>query len=131
MIDFEVDIFDRVSATVAPLCAKNRFVNKPIEEYVKLPAASLYEMDNRTVLRRQSSTPTENFVRLTYQLDVVAQTRAKCREIFLTADRTLLAMNFTRISGNFIPYAGGANVERYAARYEVFADEEGNLYRNA
>lgn len=131
MTDIEVEVFNRVHETVAPLCATNRFVSHPIEEYVKLPAASLYEMDSRTVSERQSSTPEENYTRVTYQLDVVAESKQECREIFLTADRAMIAMNFTRLSGNYIPYAGGANVERYAARYEAITDADGNIYRRA
>lgn len=131
MIDVEVDIFDRVHAAVAPLCARNRFVSRPIQEYVKLPAASLYEMDNRTVLRRQSSTPAENYAQLVYQFEAVAETRAECRAIFQAADNAMTAMNFTRTSGTWIPYANGANVERYVARYEAAADADGHLYRRA
>ena len=129
MIDYEVYVFDNVHAVVAPLCAKNRFVSTQILSYTNLPAASLYEMDNRTVQRLQSSTPTENYARITYQLDVVAKTKAKCRSIFKVADDRMLSMNFTRVSTNYITYPDNTEFVRYVARYEAVVDKDGNLYR--
>lgn len=129
MIDYEVKVFNNVHAVVAPLCAKNRFLSTQILSYTNLPAASLYEMDNRTVQRLQSSTPTENYARITYQLDVVAKTKAKCREIFTAADDRMLSMNFTRVSAQYITYPDNTEFVRYVARYEAVVDRDGNLYR--
>ena len=129
MIDYEVKIFNNVHEVVAPLCANNRFVSTPIESYTNLPAASLYEMDNRTVKERQSSTPVENFARIYYQLDVVAGTKAKCREIYKAADDRMISLNFVRESGNYITYPDNVKIVRYVARYMAVADADGNLYR--
>ena len=129
MIDLEVKIFNEVYPVAAPLCAPKRFVSTFIDSYAKLPAASLYEMDSRTVRSRQSSTPVENFVRLSYQLDVVASSKAKCREIYKAIDDRMLSMNFTRTSGQYITYPDNLQIVRYVARYDVEADADGNLYR--
>lgn len=129
MIDYEVKVFNNVHAVVAPLCAKNRFVSTQILSYTNLPAASLYEMDNRTVQRLQSSTPTENYARISYQLDVVAKTKAKCREIFTAADDRMISMNFSRVSAQYITYPDNTEFVRYVARYEAVVDRDGNLYR--
>ena len=129
MIDYEVKIFNKVHEVASPLCAKNRFVSTPIESYTNLPAASLYEMDSRTVMRRQSSTPKENYARITYQLDVVAGTKAACRAIYKAIDDRMLQLNFARITGTYITYADNTKVVRYVARYEADIDEDGNLYR--
>ena len=128
MIDFEVKIFNKVHEAVAPLCAKNRFVSTPIESYTKLPAAALWEMDSATVRRRQSSTPGENFARVTYQGEVVAATKEKCREIFKAMDEKMILMNFSRISGQYITYPDNMKIVRYVARWEAEVDPDGNMY---
>ena len=47
MIDYEVKIFNRVHAKVAPLCAKQKFTSTIITDLpTAFPAASLIEMDN-------------------------------------------------------------------------------------
>ena len=131
MIDYEVKIFNEVYPVAAPLCAKNRFVSTQIESYTNLPAASLYEMDNRTVRMLQSSTPVENFSSIYYQLDVVASTKAKCREIYKAIDDKMISMNFSRESGNYITYPDNVKVVRYVARYQAYIDRDGNIYRRS
>lgn len=129
MIDYEVKIFNRAHSVVAPLVAKDRFVSTPILDYAKIPAASLYEMDSQTDRNRQSSTPVENFAIITYQADVVAATKAKCRDIFKALDDVMISMNFDRISGQYITYPDNTKIVRYVARYEAIVDQDGNLYR--
>ena len=129
MIDYEVKIFNNVHAVVAPLCAKNRFVSTQVLDYTNLPAASLYEMDSRTVQKLQSSTPKENFARISYQLDVVAKTKSKCREIFKAADDRMISMNFNRVSVQYIQYPDNTQFVRYVARYIAMVDQDGNIYR--
>ncbi len=129
MNDYESTIFNNVHAVAATLCAKNRFVSTPIDSYTTLPAASLYELDSRTVALLQSSTPTENFTRATYQLDVVAETKSKCRQIFVAIDERMIQLNFIRISANYITYPDNTKVVRYVARYEAMIDPSGNIYR--
>lgn len=130
MIDAEVKIFNRVYEKVAPKCAKGKFVSTIIsEEPTAFPAASLIEIDNTTIRWLQSSTPVENFSRITYQLDVYATTKSKCREVYAAADEAMLAMNFSRMSGQYIGNATNTKVFRYVARYDAIIDRQGNLYR--
>ena len=129
MIDYEVKIFNRVHAKVAPLCVAKGFTSAQIMDYTKVPAASLYEMDNRTVRDRQGSTPVEVFARITYQFEAIAPTKAKCRTIFQAADGEMISMNFSRMTGTFMIYPDNPSVVRYVARYEADVDQDGNLYR--
>ena len=130
MIDCEVKVFNRVYDNVAPKCAKGKFVSTIItEEPSAFPAASLIEIDNRTVRSLQSNTPTENYSLITYQLDVYATTKTKCREVYAVADDAMIALNFNRMSGQYINNAGNTKVFRYVARYEAIVDAKGNLYR--
>lgn len=129
MIDYEVKIFNNAYEVGAPKCATNRFVSTPIVSYSNLPACSLYEMDNQTVRNLQSSTPVDNFARITWQLDVAATTKAKCREIFCVVDERMISMNFSRISAHYVTYPDNPKVVRYVARYEATVDRDGNLYR--
>jgi hypothetical protein len=66
-----------------------------------------------------------------YQLDVYATTKAKCKEVYAAADGAMIAMNFTRISGDYINNFDNTKVFRYTARYEAEIDPEGNIYRRA
>ena len=130
MIDVEVKVFNRAYDSVAPLCAKNKFVSTSITEPpTAFPAASLVEKSNTTLRDLQSSTPIENFSRLMYQLDVYATSKSKCREIFKAGDDAMIAMNFTRVSGDYIDNLDNTTVFRYVARYEANVDQDGNLYR--
>ena len=130
MIDREVQIFNRVYAAVAPLCAENKFVSTVItEKPTAFPAASLIEINNRTVPARQSSTPVENFATVLYQLDVYATSKSKCREVFAAADEVMISLNFNRIAGQYMDNASNTKVFRYVARYEAEIDREGNIYR--
>lgn len=132
MIDYEVKVFNRVYGTVAPLCANNRFVSTIITEPpTAFPAASLIEIDNRTVRARQSSTPVENYAQVTYQLDVFATTKSGCKAVYAAADAAMIAMNFSRISGQYINMPDNTRVFRYTARYEAEIDTEGNIYRRS
>ena len=129
MIDKEADIFDAVYPYVAPLCAKNRFVSKRLTGGAAFPAASLIEMDNAVVRRKQTSTPGENFARITYELEAYAMTKAECRKVKNAADEILVKLNFSRISGHFIDNPDNVNLFRYVARYEAMVDEDGQIYR--
>ena len=129
MIDYEVKIFNRVHAAAASLCAKNHFVSTRLISPTAFPAASLIEMDNATIRNRQSSTPAENFALVTYQLEVYAKTKSACRTVFAAADGAMIAMNFSRMSGQYIDNPGNTNVFRYVARYEAEIDPDGNIYR--
>ena len=130
MNDCEVKVFNRVYAKAAPICAKGKFVSTIIsEEPTGFPAGSLIEVGNSTVRRLQSSTPTENFSRVMYQLDAFATTKSKCRELYMAVDDSMISMNFVRISGQYVGNAGNTKVFRYVARYEAIVDSEGNIYR--
>lgn len=130
MIDYEVKIFNRVHASVAPLCAKGKFISTMFSSPpTGFPAASLVEIDNITVTDRQSSTPVENYALVTYQLDVYAMSKAECRKVLTAADNAMIALNFNRMSSPFYHSATNEKVFRYTARYEAMIDPDGNIYR--
>lgn len=129
MIDYEVQVFNRYHAAVSPLCAKDKVVSKQIVSVTAFPASSLVEMDNRTVRERQSSTPGENFARVMYQMEAFAKTKSECRKVFAAGDAAMIAMNFSRMSGQYIDNPGNPDIFRYVARYEADIDQNGNIYR--
>ena len=130
MIDAEVKVFNRVYSVAAPLCADKIFVSTVItEKPTAFPAGSLIEMSNTTVRKAQSSTPVENRARVMYQLEVYATSKSKCRAVYAAVDEAMIAMNFTRITGDYINIPDNTKLFRYVARYEAEIDQEGNLYR--
>ena len=129
MIDVESKIFNRVHASVAPLCAKNHFVSTYTTQLTSLPAAALFEVENVTIRGRQSSTPVENFARITYQFEAYAKTKSECKKLMNAGDEAMIAMNFSRMSGPHIMNDGNTEVFRGVARYDAEVDSEGTLYR--
>ena len=129
MIDYEVNVFDKVYRKVSPLCAKGKFVSVYVPSPTAYPAGSLIELTNRTVRKRQSSTPIENFARIMYQLDVYALSKAEARAVLAVADDEMIALGFTRVGGDYADNSDNIDVFRYTARYEAEIDREGNIYR--
>lgn len=129
MIDYEVNIFDRVYRKVSSLCAKGKFVSIYNPSPTAYPAGSLIELSNRTVRNRQSSTPVENYARIMYQLDIYALSKKEAKTVYKTADDEMIALGFTRISGDYLDNADNIDVFRYTARYEAEIDPDGNIYR--
>lgn len=129
MIDYEVNVFDKVYRKVSPLCAKGKFVSVYMATPTAFPAGSLIELINRTDRKRQSSTPIENFAIVMYQLDVYALSKKEAKQVFSVADDEMIALGFTRTSGNFLDNADNINAFRYTASYEAEIDREGNIYR--
>lgn len=129
MNDYEVKIFTRVYEKVAQYCADNQFISDTPETFAKLPAGCLYEMDNATVRQLQTSTPAENYSLITYQLEFFAGKRETVKKLARLADKEMIAMNFTRMSGQFIPNLDNPKVKRWVGRYEAVVDRDGNLYR--
>lgn len=131
MIDYEVNIFDSVYRSVGSLYAAGKFVSRYVPSPTGYPAGSFVELTNTTVRERQSSTPTENFVRVVYQLDVYATSKAQCRSVYASTDEKIISLGFTRISGEFLDNADNVNVFRYTARYEADIDRDGTIYRSS
>lgn len=129
MIDFEVNVFDRVYRRISPLCAKGKVVSTYVPNPTAYPAASLVELTNQTVRKRQSSTPIENFARVMYQLDVFAITKKDARTVMCEADEEMIALGFDKVGGDFLDNSDNVDVFRYTARYEAEIDREGNIYR--
>ena len=129
MIDVESMIFNELYGEISLLCARNGFRSVPGQVPTAFPAVNLYEMDNRTNQRLDSTYPGEDFSILTYQVHVFAKSKAECRKIAGVLDDRLNRMNMTRLSGAYSPNLGNSEVIECVARYRVGADENGVLYR--
>lgn len=129
MIDFEVQIFNAVHSSVAPLCAKNAFrsVHTPVPTV--FPTATLYELSNVTDRVRRSTSTTEDFAVITYQAHVYAQSKAECRSVFSALDNAMIRLGFNRFSGDFTPNTANSKVFEYIARYQAEIDPSGVIYR--
>ena len=129
MIDYEVNVFDTVYRHVSSLYASGKFVSSYNPTPTAYPAGSLVELINRTDRKRQSSTPTENYAVVMYQLDVYALSKKEARAVYSATDDIMTGIGFTRVSGDFLDNSDNVNVFRYTARYEAEIDREGNIYR--
>ena len=131
MNDYEVQVFDRVDPRVAPLCAQGKFVSTNDPTLTAYPAGSLIEIDNSTVRRRQSTSFTEDYSNVMYQLDVYGMTKQSCRTVYKAADEEMIRMGFVRVSGTWLDNSAVPEVSRYTARYEAWIDAKGIIYRPA
>jgi len=129
MIDYEVNIFDRVHRQASSKFAKGKLVSRYVASPTAFPAGSLYELSNRTVRDLQSTSATENFARIMYQLDVYAKTKAEAKAAYKAVDDEMIAMGFIRISGNLFDNPTSPDLFRYTARYEAYIDPEGIIHR--
>ena len=129
MIDFEVNIFDRVYRSVSHLFAKGKFVSAYIPDPTAFPCGSLVELTNNTVRKRQSSTPIENYARVMYQLDVYALSKKEARSLLSAVDDVMIGIGFDKAGGTFEDNASNVDVFRYSARYEAEIDRNGTIYR--
>ena len=130
MIDNEVRVFNHVYPAVAPLCAAKNFVSSVSNiDYARLPGSCLYEMDNATYRQKQSSTPIENYVLVTYVFEVYGGKKETVKKIANAGDARMIELNFSRISGEYIPNMDNPKVVRWVGRYEAVMDRYGNIYR--
>lgn len=130
MIDYEVQVFDRVYNRIAPICAPGKVVSTQIPSFTAFPAATLVEVSNTTVRSRQSSSQKENFSDVMYQLDVYALTKQHAKQVYAEADEAMIEMGFTRVSGLWLDNADRPEVSRYTARYRAWIDPNGVIYRS-
>ena len=131
MIDVETYIFNAVYDEVAALCARNGFKSISTPNPTVFPTVTLFEMDNRTDYRRESTMQGEDYAILTYEAHVYALTKNECRKVFKALDDGLVSLNLTRMSGAYSPSQTNTKVHEYVARYRVETDSEGNLYRTS
>ena len=129
MIDVELYVFNAVYDDVAPLCAKNAFKSVHTPNPTVFPTATLFELDTRTDMERNSTSDFEDFSVLTYEAHVYATSKAKCREVFKALDEALARYNFNRFSGSYTPNLPNSQVHEYVARYRVRVSNDGCLSR--
>ena len=129
MIDYELNVFDKVYRQVSSLYASGKFTSSYNPTPTAYPAGSLVELINRTDRKRQSSTPIENYAIVMYQLDVYALSKKDTKAVYSATDDAMISLGFTRVNGDFLDNADNVNVFRYTARYEAEIDRNGNIYR--
>ena len=129
MIDVELDVFNAVYNDVAPLCARNGFRSVYTPNPTAFPTVTLYEMDNRTDRKLNSTSDFEDFAVLTYEAHVYATSKAECRTVFSALDEALTRRNFNRFSGAYTPNLNNSQVHEYVARYQVRVSNDGCLSR--
>lgn len=105
-------------------------------EYVKAPSAfphvSIVEQDNYPTLTHLSTSDSEEFVTIMYEVNVYSNKssgkKAQCRSIMKVIDDLMYRRNFTRISLSPVPNLENATIYRLVARYRAETDGV-NLYR--
>lgn len=129
MIDVEIDVFDRIYPSVAPLVAPGGFRSIYVPNPSAFPCATLYEVDNTTYAQFRSSSRTEDYAAITYEANVYALKKDECRRVMNALDTAMIALGFTRITSTFVPNLADGSIFRYVARYQAVADQNKVIYR--
>ena len=105
-------------------------------EYVRTPSSfphvSIVEQDNYPTTEHLSTSDTEQFVSLMYEINIYSNKssgkKAQCRSIMKVIDDLMYAKNFRRTSLSPVPNLENATIYRLVARYKAETDGT-TLYR--
>lgn len=129
MIDIEADIFDYVYPSVAPLVPEGCFKSVYVPAPPALPFATLIEMENVTDSLFQTSSGLDEHAIITYEANVYAEEKFECKEIMSVIDTALRAINFKRVSLQFVPNLADSTLFRYTARFRASVNPQKTVYR--
>ena len=129
MIDVEVDVFDYVYPSVAPIVPEGCFQSMYVPNPPAFPFATLMEMDNQSDARYMSTAPYEEYAVVTYEANVYAMDKIQCREVMNALDTAMTSLNFRRLSMQFIPNLADSTLFRLTARYRAVADANKSIHR--
>jgi hypothetical protein len=133
VIDKLNEIFTNVATSVrnnhTGCTVTGEYTRKPS----KFPAVTLDEMQNVMVDRLEDSSGVENFVGVTYRLQVFSNKRtgkkAEAREIFATADAEMRRMGFRRVTYTTTPEIYDSTIYNITATYEAVVSAAGYVYK--
>lgn len=133
MIDFENEIFTKVSSAVRNKYDKSIITSEDIVEMPSnFPAISIIEIDNYTYTDTSDSGSIENHVRVTYEVNVYSNLKSKkrsqCKEIISMIDNEFIKLGFDRISKQPISM-GNRDLYRMVTRYRAIISKDGTIYR--
>nr|DAZ23216.1 MAG TPA: hypothetical protein [Caudoviricetes sp.] len=105
-------------------------------EYVRTPSSfphvSIVEQDNYPTTEHLSTSDTEQFVTLMYEINIYSNKttgkKAQCRNIMKVIDDLMYRRNFIRTAMSPVPNLENATIYRIVARYQAETDGT-NLYR--
>lgn len=129
MIDVEVDVFDYVYPSVAPLVPEGCFQSVYTPSPSAFPFATLMEMDNQSDANHMSTAMNEEYAVITYEANVYAMDKIQCREVMNALDTAMTQLNFRRLSMQFVPNLANAIIYRIVARYRAVADANKSIHR--
>ena len=133
MIDHVNEIFTNVATTVRQKHSGATVTGEYTREPSNLPAVTFDETSNVMVHRLVDSSHEENFVAVTYRLQVFSNKKngkkAEARAIFATADEVVRAMGFRRVTYTTTPEIYNSTIYSITATYEGVVDDLGTVYK--
>lgn len=131
MIDFEADIYARVTAALRssynPIYISNEETRMPS----KFPFTSIVEIDNYAYRRTMDSGSNERHAQVVFEVTVASNKttgrKAECKAILSDIDEIFTGIGFTRTMTNPVPMED-ATIFKLVARYSAIIDESGRIY---
>jgi hypothetical protein len=139
MIDIEIDVLDCVREyiekyreTVIPL-RDLTISSEAIKRPASFPFATVIEKDNATNDRLRSTSPTEDYADLMYEVNVYSNAasgkKSECRTIASFIDEAMQMLGFTRVSLEPLINLDDSSIYRMVGRYQATVSSDRTIYR--
>lgn len=133
MIDYEIDIFNKVASAVETAFPGVFVSNRREIIPSQFPCAAIYETDNSTATRMNDSSNQENAADISYVVDVcsnlVTGSKEQCKAILAEADEVMRSINFNRVATVATQSPDNPMFYRMTAKYAATIGNGGKLYR--
>jgi len=132
MIDVENEVYTMVAQSLRGQFPGIDVASDYVDAPADLPHVSIYMADNYTPIREQTGSAKEDYVVMTFQVDVYSNKvdgkKTEAKKIANHISDLLHAHNFIRTSQSPMPNLREAGIYRITARYRVGSDGE-HFYR--
>lgn len=134
MIDIESDVYKIVRDAAVGVMGEGKVDVSGVysKDPAHFPFVSVVETDNSTYQQMRTSDVVDNFVNVTYDVNVYSNRQAtkksECKAIIAAIDEALLGAGFVRLSLNQTPNLLDATVFRMTARYRATVDRNRRIY---
>lgn len=133
MIDIENEIFTKIATALREKYDGIFVTGEYVQSPSSFPCVSIIESDNAVYRNGISSTETENYATLMYEVNIYSNKKvgkkSECKSIAKTLDTIMASLNFTRMLLNPIQNFEDATIYRICGRYRAIVSKENVIYR--
>lgn len=131
MIDFEPEIYTRVSDAAKARFPKLSVSSENVRSPTSFPYMTVCELSNTTYPRTLDSAGVEHHANVMYQVDVYdtsSSRKSTCKAVLNTVDAAFQGVGFVRVMSQPIELQNSA-IYRITARYSGVISTDGTIYK--